>query len=120
MAVEPGGFGIATRRNELKIEFCLVPDGSIKRWSVRGVFDQRNAWVMPSDERPKRLAKFLGVALFAKLIDEILILIVTLPRLDDAAARIRSSVMTWIDAENDGILKKLKLAKTLKILSSRA
>jgi len=73
---------------------------------------------MFSDEKPKRVFKFIQLALLAKLIDEVVLFALALPSLDDAATSVGPRALSRIDAENNRPDWQLEFGITLKMFRS--
>ena len=114
--METDSFGISAWSDELDLEMHLSPNHGIESRSIRRVFDERNARIIFTNEPPKSLTKFFGVALLTELIDEVVLFALAFPGLNYTTTRVRSSDMSRIDAEYDRTDRQLERRKTLEML----
>src|SRR4051812_6899387 len=85
----------------LAVSLGTMPNCGIESRSVRRILEKCDTRAMFSDEKPKRVFKFIQLALLAKLIDEVVLFALALPSLDDAATSVGPRALSRIDAENN-------------------
>src|ERR1700730_9136091 len=102
--------------NHFDLELRLFPYPCIECRPIGGLFDQRDARAIIPHEAPECRAKILNVALFAELIDQVVMFAVTDPGLNYAATGIRSAAVAGINTQNDRADGPSVWRKTLEML----